>query len=77
MTGIKFENTSSISRTNNHQEDYKLCSRRLIFENLPQVGNQVKTVEVIDKLEVWQDVIFMEEKLIEQYRQTLEQLKTL
>lgn len=76
MAGMEFRNINSISRTYNHQEDYKRYAQRLIFDNLTQLENQVRTVEVFNKLEVWQDVIYMGEELVEQYQQTLEQLET-
>lgn len=67
MAGMEFGNISAISRTYHHQKDYELYAQRLIFDNLTQLEGEVKTEEVFNKLEVWQDVIFMGETLVEQY----------
>lgn len=77
MAGMKFKNINTISRSYNHQEDYKLFAQRLIFDNLTQLQSQVTTNEVFDKIEVWTDVINMGENLLEQYNQTLNHLENL
>lgn len=66
LSGMQFRNIHTISQSFNHQEDYKMYVQRLILDNLTQLGNETKTVEVLNKLEVWQDVINIEIELIGQ-----------
>lgn len=75
MAGMEFRNINFISRTYNHQEDYKRYAQRLIFDNLTQLESEVKTGEVLNKLEVWHDVILLGGSLVDQYEQTLKQLE--
>ncbi|MDR7129752.1 hypothetical protein J2X69_002097 [Algoriphagus sp. 4150] len=74
LSGLDFHIIHTISQSYSHQDDYKLYAQRLILDNLTLLDNQIKTVEVLNKLEVWQDVMNIEKELIEHYNETLEKL---
>lgn len=77
LSGLDFKVINTIARSYNYQEDYKVWAQKLIFDNLTQLGSDVKTVEALNKLELWNDVIFKEKELIEQYDQALNELSKL
>ncbi len=75
FSGLDFNIINSISRTYNLQEDYRTVAQTLIFDNLIQMEVDVKTVEVLNKIEVWGEIIEIEKNLINHYNQTLTGLK--
>lgn len=75
LSGLDFKLINTIARSYNHQEEYKVYAQKLILDNLTQLEGQVKTIEVLNKLGVWHDVMNMEQDLLKQYDQTLEELK--
>ncbi|MDQ3393396.1 MAG: hypothetical protein M3512_04705 [Bacteroidota bacterium] len=75
FSGLDFNIINSISRTYNLQEDYRTVAQTLIFDNLIQMEVDVKTVEVLNKIEVWGEIIEIEKNLINHYNQTLAGLK--
>lgn len=77
LSGLDFKIINTIARTYNYQEDYKVYSKRLIFDNLTQLSSEAKTAEVLAKLESWQDVINQEHSLIKYYDTALEELHKL
>lgn len=77
LSGLDFKVINTIARSYNYQEEYKVFAQKLIFDRLTQMDGQVKTIEVLNKLEVWQDVINFEQELAKQYDQTLDELKNL
>jgi hypothetical protein len=77
LSGLEFKIINSISSAYNYQEDYKIWTHKLIFDNITQISSETKTEEALNKLEAWNDVIHMEQVLIKQYDQTLEELSKL
>jgi hypothetical protein len=74
---MEFPIIHTISRSYNHQENYEMLAQRLILDNLSQMDNQVKTAEALNKLEWWQDIVFLGNELIAQYNATLRELNNL
>ncbi|KEO75216.1 hypothetical protein EL17_06025 [Anditalea andensis] len=77
LSGLDFTTIHLIARSYNHQEEYKIYAQKLIFDNLTQIDNATKTIEVINKLEVWQDMINLANAQIQEYDKTLENLSLL
>lgn len=75
LSGLDFSTINAISRSYNHQEEYKLYAQKLIFDNLTQLDNHVTTSEVFNKLEIWQDVINTANAQIREYENTLQVLE--
>lgn len=77
FSGLDFNVINTIANTYNLQEDYRAVAQKLIFDNLIQMEADVKTVEVLNKIEVWGEIIENEKNLINHYEQTLGGLKEL
>lgn len=75
LSGLEFQVINTIARSYNLQEGYKVWAEKLIIDNLTQLGSDTKTVEVLNKLEVWGDVMHLEQNLLNQYSQAIETLK--
>lgn len=77
LSGLDFVVINTIARSYNQQEDYKLWAHKLIIDNITQLGSDVKTAEVLTKLDVWQEVMDLERELLSQYDRTILALEKL
>jgi len=75
LSGLDFTTINAISRSYNHQDEYKFYAQKLIFDKLTQLDNRATTREVFSNLEVWQDVINTANAQLIEYQNTLQELE--